>query len=207
MYFLSLISVSAAAGKRLLPSTHWAAAFLLAFSAFSTAAASTPSPLLSSGTSSPTGGNATNSRKVGALDFAIVIPAILRLLENDHPTELDTLAGPAAPISALHRVVLVSTLRSGFCMDLRLNPLQNGQARVADWQVQLATLSGAAAASGVRLEAFDGGWRVCARRVGRFELALQHAFSLQPSAAIAASTAAGHGTALNWPVALSLSTP
>jgi hypothetical protein len=186
------------------------AALLMAASAFGAAAAPAPSPasLAPVPVVTTPSGNFTDSRTTDAVDFAIVIPAALRLLENDHPTELHPLAGPAAPISALQRVVLVSTLRLGFCMDLRLNSLQHGQAQVADWQVHLAALSGAATASGARIEAFSGGWRVCTRRAGRFVLVLQHAFSLQPFATIkAASTATGHGTALSWPVALSLSTP
>jgi hypothetical protein len=155
--------------------------------------------------------NSTDTRKTDAVDFAIVIPALLRLLENDHPAELNPLAEVAAPISALQRVVLVSTMRSGFCMDLRLNPLQAGQAQVTDWQVQLAALSGAAAASGARVEAFEGGWRVCARRAGRFELALQHAFSVQPRSPQAGTRLAAdtsyQAPSMGWPVALSLSTP
>jgi hypothetical protein len=184
----------------------------MATSAFGAAAAPAPSPLSLAPVAAVTApvANAADVRKTDALDFAIVIPAILRLLENKHPAELQALAA-AAPISALQRVVLVSTLRSGFCMDLRLNPLQAGQAQVADWQVQLATQSGAAATSGARVEAFDGGWRVCTRRAGRFELALLHAFSLQPKAAAArvnlAVDAAGQTASLGWPVALSLSTP
>jgi hypothetical protein len=192
MHFPSSVSNFSAsrieAAKRLLPLLRRAAALLLASSAFSPFGATA---------SFAAHDSATDSRKVGAVDFAIVIPAILRLLENKHPAELTTLTEPAAPISALQRVVLVSTLRSGFCMDLRLHPLQGGQAQVADWQVQLVALSGAAVHSGARVEAFEGGWRVCTRRAGRFELALQHAFRMQPSSA----------SALGWPVALSLSTP
>jgi hypothetical protein len=188
-------------------------AFLLAASTFCAAAAPAPFPVSLAPTPAVTtlAGPSTDVQKTDAVDFAIVIPAILRLLENDHPAELQPLAGPAAPISALQRVVLVSTLRSGFCMDLRLNALTAGQAQVADWQVQLAALSGAAAASGARVEAFDGGWRVCTRRAGRFELALQHAFSMQPRAAAPGVNLAidktGQAASLGWPVAISLSTP
>jgi hypothetical protein len=185
----------------------------MAASAFGATAAPAPSPLSlapAAAVTAPTD-HSTDVRKTDAVDFAIVIPAVLRLLENDHPAELQPLAAPASPISALQRVVLVSTLRSGFCMDLRLTPLQVGQTQVADWQVQLAALSGAAAASGARVEAFDGGWRVCTRRAGRFELALQHAFSMRPTAPEArvsmAIDAAGQTASLGWPVALSLSTP
>jgi hypothetical protein len=189
------------------------AAFLLAASTFCAAAAPAPSPVSLAPTPAVTtpAGHSTDVRKTDAVDFAVVIPAILRLLENDHPAELQPLAGPAAPISALQRVVLVSTIRSGFCMDLRLNSLTAGQAQVADWKVQLAALSGAAAASGARVEAFDGGWRVCTRRAGRFELALQHAFSMQPRAMASGVNLAigttGQTASLGWPVAISLSTP
>lgn len=188
--------------------------FLLGTSAFM-AAASPPLPAMQARSTllaTPAAiGRINEPRKAGVVDFAIIVPAILRLLENDHPTELLSLAGPALPVSAFQRVVLVSTMRSGFCMDLRLNPMPGGQAHVADWQVQVAALSGVASVSVARVDAFDGGWRVCARRAGRFELALQHAFSLQPSAraaeANAPTGAIGDATAIGWPVALSLTSP
>lgn len=187
--------------------------FLLVTSA-SFAAASPPHSPLSAALVAPlevlTAGHQSNDpRKSGAVDFAVVIPALLRLLENDHPTRLHALGETSSPISALQRVVVVSTMRSGFCMDLRLDQM-GGEAPVADWQVRLAELSGGAAAS-ARVEAFAGGWRVCARRAGHFELALQHAFSLQPSlrrpAANTLTSAIGETTAIGWPVALSLTTP
>ena len=216
---LSFLSILVGQASRSLQrSSRCATALLLATIAFSALASPAPTPLslaaASPGADAPASGG-TDPRKSGAVDFAIVIPAILRLLENDHPAELLTLAEQDSPVSALQRVVLVSTLRSGFCMDLRLNLAQVGQTPVADWQVSLAALSGTAAASGARVEAFEGGWRVCTRRAGRFELALQHAFSLQPATqasrqALAGNTpgsVAGEAAALNWPVALSLSTP
>lgn len=197
MQFSSVLSIS---------STH--AAFVLVTCTFGAAAAPASLP-------APPNGALADSRITAAVNFAIVIPAVLRLLENDHPAELHSQTAPASPIAALQRVVLVSTFRSGFCMDLRLNPLPAGQAPVADWQVNLAALSGAAAATGARVEAFDGGWRVCTRRAGRFELALHHTFSLQPSILTSKQALMGHApgsvpgeaAALGWPVALSLSTP
>ena len=122
------------------------------------------------------------------LDFAIVIPAVLRILENNHPTLLSADAD-SAPVPALQRMVLVSTLRKGFCMDLRLNPQQ-----VADWQL---SLSGSA---GTRVETADGGYRICTSHAGRFELALQHVFNLKTSPATPTNQAA----ALRWPVSMSL---
>lgn len=126
------------------------------------------------------------------LDFAIVIPAVLRILENSHPAALLSADTAGSLISATQRMVLVSTLGKGFCMDLQLN-----QQQVAGWQLNV---SGSA---GTRVEAAEGGYRVCAMRPGRFELALQHAFSLKdhkPGTAAQASS-------LSWPVSVSLATP
>jgi hypothetical protein len=126
------------------------------------------------------------------LDFAIVIPAVLRILENSHPPALFSADTTGALISATQRMVLVSTLGRGFCMDLQLN-----QQQVAGWQLNV---SGSA---GTRVEAADGGYRVCAVRPGRFELALQHAFSLKERKAGADI----HASSLSWPVSVSLVNP
>lgn len=213
---MSVSSVLCRLTARCLHLSHRAAiGFLLSASALVASASPPPQSPLAAALIAPldvlaTGGHANYPRKSGAVEFAIVIPAILRLLENDHPTRLHALAETSSPISALQRVVLVSTMRSGFCMDLRLKPMRGDQAQVADWQVRLAALSGGAAAS-ARIEAFDGGWRVCARRAGHFELALHHAFSLQPPlktpAANAPTGAIEETSATGWPVALSLTTP
>lgn len=195
---MAFLSISAAAVAKQFPAfRRWPVAFLLTFGAFGPFSAA----------AAAADGSATDPRKAGAADFAIVIPAILRLLEDNHPAELHTLANTASPISALQRVILISTLRSGFCIDLRLNAMRSNQVRVANWQVRLTALSDAAAASGAQVEALDGGWRVCTRRAGRYELALQHAFSLQPFPVTRQIAAPELPTALGWPVALSLSTP
>lgn len=126
------------------------------------------------------------------LDFAIVIPAVLRILENSHPAALLSADTTGSLISATQRMVLVSTLGKGFCMDLQLN-----QQQVAGWQLNVS------GSTGTRVEAADGGYRVCALRPGRFELALQHAFSLKerkPGADASASN-------FSWPVSVSLVTP
>lgn len=125
-----------------------------------------------------------------ALNFTIIIPAVMRILENSHPTALVATELAGAPFSALQRLVLVSTLGKGFCMDMRLTLGQ-----IADWQIKL---SGSA---GTRIEAADGGYRLCIARAGRYEVALQHDFSV--STAARANTAG----ALQWPVNVSLATP
>lgn len=124
------------------------------------------------------------------VNFSIIIPAVLRIIENSHPSSLPGADPQTSRISAMQRMVLVSTLRKGFCMDLQLT-----QRQLADWQVQL---SGSA---GTWIEPSEGGWRLCAGRAGRYELALQHDFSLKDG------TRGKLAPALDWPVSISLTAP
>ncbi len=125
-----------------------------------------------------------------SLDFRIIIPPMLRLVENSYPALLPAADGPSGHVSALQRVVLVSTMRKGFCMDLRL--AQTGGGQMTDWQVQ------ASGNTSVWVTPSDGGYRVCANRAGRYELALQHAFH------VIGNPAVGTVPAVNWPVHLDL---
>jgi hypothetical protein len=120
-----------------------------------------------------------------ALDFRIVVPPVLRLLENSYPAQLPVMATGQAQISSQQRVVLVSTLGKGFCMDLQLT-----QPGVTAWQVR------ADANPEVRVQPSEGGYRLCAQRAGRFDVALQHNFSLSDNS---------QGDQLGWPVQISLS--
>jgi hypothetical protein len=125
-----------------------------------------------------------------AISFAIVIPAVLRILENSHPLSLPIAISPGAPISVSQRLVLVSTLGKGFCMELQLS-----QQQLTDWQLRV---SGSA---GVRIESSAGGYRLCVGRAGRYEVTLQHEFTLKGEAR------ADRAAALDWPVLASLATP
>ena len=125
-----------------------------------------------------------------ALNFSIIIPAVLRVIENSHPPSLPAADPQTSRVSARQRMVLVSTLRKGFCMDLQLT-----QRQLADWQIQV---SGSA---GTWLEPSNGGYRLCTGRAGRYELALQHDFSLKDGARGKPSPA------LDWPVNISFATP
>lgn len=139
-----------------------------------------------------------------ALNITIVIPAVLRVLENTHPLSLPPADTLTARTSVVQRMVLVSTLGKGFCMDLLLNRQQ-----IADWQL---SVSGSA---GIWLEPAASGYRLCAARAGRYELALQHDFILKEKSREIARTAGAAGSAglerlasaPDWPVNLSFATP
>ena len=132
---------------------------------------------------------AKDGRATSALDFAIIIPPILRILENSHPSTLvfdDSGLLPGSPVTQIQKIVLISTLRSAVCMELRLV-----EAQIANWQVRLG------GSAGVRIETTEGGYRLCTQRAGRYELALQHDFYQMQ----------GRVTNINWPVSLSMSNP
>lgn len=134
--------------------------------------------------------SADGHRASAVANFSIIIPAVLRIVENSHPRLLPAADTKTSRISALQRMVLVSTLGKGFCMDLQLTRRQ-----IADWQVQLSGSKGA------WVQASEGGYRVCTSRAGRYELALQHDFSLKDDVRGALAPA------LDWPVSMSLAAP
>jgi len=121
----------------------------------------------------PPGGQAS-----ATLNFRIVIPPVMRVLENSHPPELQT--GPAGRLSGEQRLVVVSNLKRGFCVTLR-----QAEPEVNAWRLQTAQ------EGGVTLVPVSDGYRLCTARPGRYTLLLQHEFD----------TAAGSDrTALRWPV-------
>lgn len=125
-----------------------------------------------------------------ALRFNIIIPAVLRIIENRHPSSLPATDTQTLRISARQHMVLVSTLRKGFCMDLGLtHPL------VVNWQVQV---SGSAS---TWIESSVGGYRLCAGHAGRYDLSLQHEFGLKEV------TRGSMAPAIDWPVSVSLAAP
>lgn len=97
------------------------------------------------------------------LDFRIVIPAVMRVIENSHPLQIDG----DRPVE--QRLVVLSNMKHGFCASLRLQDPQ-----VSGWRLQ------ADATDGVTLQPVADGYRLCASRPGRYTLRLQHDFpSLQ----------------------------
>ena len=108
------------------------------------------------------GGNASAS-----LNFRIVIPPVMRVIENSHPTQV----GQDQTVE--QRLVVLSNMKNGFCASLRLS-----DPAVTTWRLQTDEVDG------VTLQAVAAGYRLCTSRPGRYTLRLQHDFGTQRSALI-----------------------
>ncbi|WP_137921098.1 hypothetical protein [Hydrogenophaga sp. 2FB] len=117
-----------------------------------------------------------------ALDFRIIIPPVMRVLENSHPRQLDILAGGES--SAQQRLVVMSNMKRGFCVSLR-----RATAQLGTWEVQTAPQSG------MQLSPVADGYRLCGTRPGRYTMLLQHRFATSDSST----------NALHWPVLTDIS--
>lgn len=130
----------------------------------------------------PLPGAAESSLAVGnggasaTLNFRIVIPPVMRVLENSHPEQLAT--GEDGALSAQQRLVVVSNMKRGFCVTLR-----QADPQLSGWRLQTAQ------EGGVSLSPVADGYRLCTARAGRYTLLLQHQFDTSETA-----------TALRWPV-------
>jgi hypothetical protein len=120
----------------------------------------------------------------GSLDFRIIIPPVMRVLENSHPGQLDT--GADGSLGAPQRLVVLSNMKHGFCVTLRLAASDLGR-----WQVEVAP------EPGITVQPAGDGWRLCSARPGRYTLQLQHRFGL---------TADGTTASLAWPVQTDITT-
>lgn len=136
-----------------------------------------PEALAESGFAPP-GGKASAS-----LDFRIIIPPVMRVLENSHPSEL--IPDASGALSGQQRLVVVSNMRRGFCVSLRTAEPQR-----AGWRLEKS-----GGADGVSLEPVQDGYRLCATRPGRYTLQLRHEFA-----------ASEQLSAQRWPVQTDLST-
>lgn len=117
-----------------------------------------------------------------ALDFRIIIPPVMRVLENSHPRQLDTSNDGVA--SAEQRLVVMSNMKRGFCVSLRRAAHQRGT-----WDMQTAPQSD------VQFSALADGYRLCGTRPGQYTLVLQHRFA----------TSDRSSNALHWPVLTDIS--
>lgn len=107
-----------------------------------------------------------------SLDFRIIIPPVMRVIENSHPAQIKG----DRPVE--QRLVVLSNMRNGFCARLRVNDPQ-----LTGWQLQTEQTGG------VTLQPVAGGYRLCASRPGRYTLHLLHDFG-----------ASAQQAALAWPV-------
>ena len=119
-----------------------------------------------------------------SLDFRIIIPPVMRVLENSHPGQLD--AGADGSLGAPQRLVVLSNMKHGFCVTLRL-----ASAELGPWQVDVAP------EPGVTVQPAGDGWRLCSTRPGRYTLQLQHRFN---------RTAHGPTPGTVWPVQTDITT-
>jgi hypothetical protein len=124
------------------------------------------------------------------LDFRIIIPPVIRLLENSHPDEL--LADEQGRLGGIQTLVVLSNMKRGFCVNLRRQSIE-GQSPLA-WR--LRSVQGA----GISVDPAGDGWRLCSTQPGRYTLRLQHEFEA-PSAGPAAPRVPA---AMPWPVATDL---
>ncbi len=122
---------------------------------------------------------AVNQHRASAsIDIRIVVPPIMRVLENSHPSQLVPVVG--GDWSAEQRLVVLSTMKRGFCVTLRMNTSD-----VEAWRLQTEQ------SGGVTLSPVSDGYRLCTPRPGHYTLLLQHEFE-----------ASGNGDmqSLRWPV-------
>jgi len=126
-----------------------------------------PLPAAAEATLAPGSGKAQAS-----LDFRIIIPPVMRVIENSHPLQIEG----DRPVE--QRLVVLSNLRNGFCASLRISDPQ-----LTGWQLQTEQTGG------VTLQPVAGGYRLCASRPGRYTLHLLHDFG-----------ASAQQAALAWPV-------
>ncbi len=117
-----------------------------------------------------------------ALDFRIIIPPVMRVLENSHPRQLDTSA--SGEVSAEQRLVVQSNMKRGFCVSLRRAAPQLGT-----WELHTAPQSD------MQLTPVADGYRLCGTRPGHYTVLLQHRFG----------TGDHRADALHWPVQTDIS--
>lgn len=130
----------------------------------------------------PLPSTAENSLAIGsgnadaALNFRIVIPAVIHVLENSHPHEI--IASASGALSAQQRLVILTNMKRGFCVVLRQDNPQ-----LIGWRLQTVQ------EGGISVSLVAGSYRLCIPRSGRYKLLIKHEFQVHAGA-----------DALLWPV-------
>ncbi len=132
---------------------------------------------------------ASAESNTAALDIRVVIPKMLRVLENSYPASLRATDQAARSLEAHQRLVVVSTLAKGFCIDLQTSR------QLTDWRLSLS------GSSGTWLQQSDTGYRLCTARPGRYDVALRHDFDLPNGHSVV------NGDAIAWPVTVNWTAP
>lgn len=113
-----------------------------------------------------------------SLRISITVPAVMRVLENSYPTQLMPVVG--GDWTAEQRLVVLSNMKRGFCVTLRMNTPD-----VEAWRLQTEQTGG------ITLTPVADGYRLCTPRPGRYTLLLQHEFDASGNNAM---------QSLRWPV-------
>ena len=113
-----------------------------------------------------------------SLRISITVPPVVRVLENSHPTQLIPVVG--GDWSAEQRLVVVSNMKRGFCVTLRMSTSD-----VESWRLQTEQTGG------ITLNQVSEGYRLCTPRPGRYTLLLQHEFESRGNSTM---------QSLRWPV-------
>lgn len=98
-----------------------------------------------------------------SLDFRIIIPPFVRVLENRHPLLLEFAADETA--RAEQHLVVESNMKQGFCISLRRTAPHLGT-----WELQTAFQSE------IQLFKVADGYQLCGTRPGQYSVLLQHRF-------------------------------
>ena len=167
----------------------WQVLPALALAAAAITLALSPALVRAESALSVNGGGAASAGNNGsasaAVHFRIVVPPVMRVLENSHPSQLQTQANGEA--SGFQRLVVVSNMKNGFCVALRRPATSAGPS----WQLDVSGDSGA------QLSPTADGYRLCTSRPGRYALLLQHRFQPTPSETPNPTPTM---TAMAWPV-------
>lgn len=114
-----------------------------------------------------------------SINFRVIIPSVMRLLENSHPQQL-TVASDGSS-AGQQRLVVMSNMKRGICITLSRPAGMDGQ-----WDLRQLDNSP------VYMQRVAQGYKLCTTRAGRYTLELEHSF--KPASTV------DRFASLPWPV-------